>query len=565
MAVLLLPSRRIRQPKIASDVVWDGPLSRGLQLVNNGPALNVKSSGARLLLPSWAGSGISYGYSPLGVSVISSGASTAAARYDTGYTIADTSACTLEFLIYPTATASLAAAGGFSTLTTTDGQFNNGSVNGSIRGVLSYGGSSPYDLYFWAANNDYDSTKQWVLGAAQHIVITKASGTGAVTINVYRNGVLAASGNSGNGSAFYQSGPYWYLFGRHNSASATITGAIAKAALYDCMLGAAEVGELYAAPWAQLKPNRGCLYFGAGAATQNATATGATVSAAASAVVGSTTASSQNAAATVSATASTVVGAVTAASSATGATVSATASTIAGSAKADFTAGGQTVSSTASAIPGTATAGQVAAGQTITATASAIAGTESADAIAAGATVSATASAIPGTATGATAGTAEGATVSATASAIAGSVTATAQNTAAIVTATASAIAGSATGGSNATANGVTVTAAASVIAGSVVGGASAGGATVNAAADFIAGALQASAQAQAAIAIATASAIAGLAYAGIMPVYDNPLWQSVVRSSSPRIGGSPASADDSRVGHDLVLADSPRIGRSPG
>lgn len=260
--------------------------------------------------------------------------------------------------------------------------------------------------------------------------------------------------------------------------------------------------------------------------SSDATATGATVTAAASLVPGSSSgvASPTADGQTITATASLVPGSATGIinETASGALLAAAASLVDGSADGvqSPTADGQTLVADASILSGSAdgTQSPTAGGATLTAAASIIPG--SADAgtsdIAAGATVSATSSMVSGSATGEVFSTADGATISAAASLVAGAASGVRNPTAdgqtlaaassllpgsadagtadtalgATLTASASMVDGAATGVRNGTATGQVLTANATLAAGSAAGQiyATAGGQTLSVAASLIPG-----------------------------------------------------------------------------
>lgn len=186
--------------------------------------------------------------------------------------------------------------------------------------------------------------------------------------------------------------------------------------------------------------------------------------------------------------------------SVSGTTLTATASLLAGSVTASSQASGITLTATASLIPGSASAasGASVSGQTITASASLITGTVAADSQVSGTTLTATASLLPGSASGSSTGTVNGQTLTATASLAAGSLSATSQVTGQTLTiaasvasigavtasstmagqtltVTASLLAGNATADTSATANGQALTTTVFFFAGFADNGASSG------------------------------------------------------------------------------------------
>jgi hypothetical protein len=126
-----------------------------------------------------------------------------------------------------------------------------------MRGVLTFTGTDPCDIYAWGGNQDFDSNVP-ALGnnAPQHIVVTKAPGTGAVQWTVYRNGLQIAQGNSTNLQPWETSGPYFYVGGRHPSATATITGSVSRASVFAKTMQAAEVADRYARAWIDFAPRQ---------------------------------------------------------------------------------------------------------------------------------------------------------------------------------------------------------------------------------------------------------------------------------------------------------------------
>jgi len=190
-------------------------------------------------------------------------------RFNTGVTPAEHTAFSLEFIVVGSSFPSLAALCGLDVTAATDGSFGS---PGATRGFLSFQSTDPCNIYFWGGNNDLDSGVKFTVNTVQHIFATRPEGASA-NLTIYRNGVQIASAANTNLGA---SGPYFYLGGRHTSASATLNGVIAKATFYNAVLTAAEVAALSRNPWSTYEPIRRAIFFAGGlpAATGTAAAVG---------------------------------------------------------------------------------------------------------------------------------------------------------------------------------------------------------------------------------------------------------------------------------------------------
>lgn len=207
-----------------------------------------------------------------------------------------------------------------------------------------------------------------------------------------------------------------------------------------------------------------------GGGAVDGTATGKTLSAAASLVAGSASGvrNATGSGSTLTASASLVGGAAAGAASRAGVTLSAAASLTAGAASGirNATATGATISASASLTSGAASGGAAAAGSTL----------------------AASAALIPGSASGAGHASAPGASLAASASLTAGAASGAAAASGVTLAANASLTPGTAAGGGAATAAGVTLTAGATLATGAATGAAVASGRTLQAGASVVTG-----------------------------------------------------------------------------
>ncbi len=126
---------------------------------------------------------------------------------------------------------------------------------GKIRSLLAFTGTPPCDIYPWQGSNDFDSNVPLLVnGLYQHIIYTKAGGSGAAAITVYRNGVQIATGTTSNSAALTVSDTYFCLGGCHNSASSSFSGKIYFAAVSEYFMSAGEVASRFAGPFSMIVP-----------------------------------------------------------------------------------------------------------------------------------------------------------------------------------------------------------------------------------------------------------------------------------------------------------------------
>lgn len=237
------------QPQEDSSVDWGGQQAQGLLFANVGssPVLHANRGS---ILPSFVGT--SLGAVAGGAGYRFTGASTQSVRWDTGITVAGTDALTIEALVWGSSFPSLATIVNLSDVALTNGA--TAGANGAQRGILSFNSTDPCNIYSWGGSNDYDSTVKFAANSLQHIIITKAAGTGAVQITVHRNGTQIAQGNSSGATPSTTSGPYFYVGGRHPSGSASITGIVLKSAIYSGIISAAQRQSIFANPWQLFAP-----------------------------------------------------------------------------------------------------------------------------------------------------------------------------------------------------------------------------------------------------------------------------------------------------------------------
>ena len=122
--------------------------------------------------------------------------------------------------------------------------------NGARRGLLSFGGGSSDDIYFWGDGADLDSGVRWrVDGLPQHVFVTALGGT----MRFYRDGLLVASGSTPALIAFPTLTSI-YIGGRHASGSVSPTMKLFKGSFRNHALSAEQIAELTLNPWADFEP-----------------------------------------------------------------------------------------------------------------------------------------------------------------------------------------------------------------------------------------------------------------------------------------------------------------------
>lgn len=266
---LFLPQRWRTQPTGSVGIDPNGALGSGL-LFASSDVWGVGVGRAPTLPTGWSAGRLS---SPIGTGFSFTGTSTQYARFNTHISVAAADPVTVEAWVIGSAYPSLSSIASLSASSAGDGTVAG--FAGELRGMLAFTGTAPCDIYAWGGSQDYDSNIPFVANTPQHIVVTKAPGTGAVLWSVYRNGFLVASGNSSNGSAWVASGPYFYVGARHPSGAAPITGVISKTGFWNRTLSAAEVAALYQNPWQVFRPQTARIYSFPSGAGNNYTLTGA--------------------------------------------------------------------------------------------------------------------------------------------------------------------------------------------------------------------------------------------------------------------------------------------------
>lgn len=240
-------ARSFAQPVGPIQIDAGNPLANGLELATCGEFF------ARIGRPSVraaSSSATSLGATPDGIGIAFSGALTSYARFDTGYVNTVSDGSTVEAIVYSTTYPSLAAIANLSNTSNTTG-VPNGTGSNPTTGILCFSGGPPCDVYIWGGTSSHerDTDTPFLANTKQHLVVTKAPGSGVGTaLKLYVNGVLKYDGTSSAGGTS-ATGPYWYIGGRHNSATATIAGTVVKTAFWRRALTGPEVADLYARPW----------------------------------------------------------------------------------------------------------------------------------------------------------------------------------------------------------------------------------------------------------------------------------------------------------------------------
>lgn len=123
---------------------------------------------------------------------------------------------------------------------------SSGTGNGTIRGVLQFGGSGDY--YFWGVNADWDTGILWDTDSVWHHIGFTADAT---NIYFYRDGVQR--GSATRPAALATAGTEITVGGRHSSASSFFTGSVDDFRIYNRRLDAPEFVTLYQAGYAGLR------------------------------------------------------------------------------------------------------------------------------------------------------------------------------------------------------------------------------------------------------------------------------------------------------------------------
>lgn len=162
---------------------------------------------------------------------------------------------TIEVLLSITATSSLACIASFNgnvTPITTD-------TTGRRRALLAFGGSSPFNIYFWGESADLDSGVLWRNdGSLQHVFVTASGGT----MRFFRDSKQIASGSTPSLAA---AGVNQFItFGsRHPSGVNAPAMKVFKATVRNRALSLDEIVQLTNNPWLDFKPRLRKIYVGA--------------------------------------------------------------------------------------------------------------------------------------------------------------------------------------------------------------------------------------------------------------------------------------------------------------
>jgi len=115
------------------------------------------------------------------------------------------------------------------------------------RGLLSFGGGSNRNIYFWGLAADLDSGVEWrVDGLPQHVIVTSDGGSGT-PMRFYRDGALIASGTT---PAVTDSvNPTLYVGDFNEGWIASPVATLFKCAYYSTGLSHARVLDLYRRPY----------------------------------------------------------------------------------------------------------------------------------------------------------------------------------------------------------------------------------------------------------------------------------------------------------------------------
>jgi len=121
------------------------------------------------------------------------------------------------------------------------------SPNGNSRGVMSFGGGSNRNIYFWGFSADLDSGVEWrVDGLPQHVIVTSDGGSGT-PMRFYRDGALIVSGTT---PALQDSvNPTLHVGDFSEGWNASPVATLFKSAYYSRGLSHARVLDLYRRPY----------------------------------------------------------------------------------------------------------------------------------------------------------------------------------------------------------------------------------------------------------------------------------------------------------------------------
>jgi hypothetical protein len=234
MPGLILPSQWTSQPQVAAGVNWANPLARGLAYLNwkdtllqrEKPFTPMSVSGSANIGASVVG---------LGPSFATSGGNRYSAALSTS--VPGTEPFTLEVLCAVTASPSL---GGYFAL-----------YDAFARGLISFGGGSNRNIYFWGNGNDLASGVDWrVDGNPQHVFVTSEGSGGAMTF--YRDGAVIATGTTPAVTTL--TNPNFNVGDVGHGWGSSPTGTIGKTAYYRRALSSFEIAALSANPWQIFAP-----------------------------------------------------------------------------------------------------------------------------------------------------------------------------------------------------------------------------------------------------------------------------------------------------------------------
>lgn len=153
---------------------------------------------------------------------------------------------TIEVLVNITSSTSLACIACFNsaqTPITTDS-------TGRRRGLLAFGSTTPFDIYFWGESADLDSGVKWRNdGSIQHVFVTATGGT----MRFYRDGFQIASGTTPTLAAALTT-QFITIGSRHPSGATAPAMKVFKASIRNRALNGNEILALTQDPWRDFKP-----------------------------------------------------------------------------------------------------------------------------------------------------------------------------------------------------------------------------------------------------------------------------------------------------------------------
>ncbi len=251
----MLDTRWPNKPPPGTLIDWSQEINTGLALEwafneGSGPCVYNKTSLAANATGTFSSTSLSW--SPRGVKFPAGDY-----RVDTGVTVpflpfGPSAAWGMEIWLAITATVQLCTFWGFGAET-----LPSSSVSHDLRFFMAYGGSSPYNVYFWGGSSDWATGVNWITDGAPHqYVLTTPGGSTTPTISLYVDGVFRASGTPGNPLASAAAGGLSEVCagGRHSSGTGSFVGQFIRGRIWSRCLQAAEIQSAYLRPWASYRP-----------------------------------------------------------------------------------------------------------------------------------------------------------------------------------------------------------------------------------------------------------------------------------------------------------------------